>query len=299
MKRGQLLATFCLAALVCLAGSITTFAQDSSYSGRATGVVSVGPTSATAGDTCPLPEAGGTITMTTPSASLPGISTGTIISSTSGGGTSSQSSSTVSNLNLTAGDYNIRATSVGANTQCSCCPGSAEAICGGTTNISNLVITGPTGVVPVTITGLPNQIVNLGAAGTITINEQITGLNEITVNALHVNITSGGVTTNVLVASVHSDIVCGGGGPSPAEVTVSGRVQTAGGQPIGNATVTLISNTGTRRSAITTPSGTFSVASITAGQTYGVQTAHKSYNFAPQVITVVDEISNMVITASP
>ena len=298
MNRGRHLAFLFAGAVLFFSGSLSIQAQPSSYSGRATGVVSVGPTTATAGDTCPLPSTGGTVTMTTPSSSMPGITTGTIISTTSGAGTTSQSSSTVNNVNITAGAYNIRATTVSANTQCTCCPGAAEPTCTGNTNISGLTVTGPSGAVPVTITGAANQTVVLpDGAGTITINEQIVAVNEITVNAIHVNITSGGATTNAIIASAHSDIICGSAGPSPADVNVAGKVVDTAGRGIPNATVRLTGTTGTQHSALSSPTGQFTIQGVTAGDSYQLVTTHKSYQFSPRLINVQDEITDLVITA--
>src|SRR2546423_798949 len=73
-----------------------------SFSGRATGIYSTITTNGTAsttitGDTCPLPARGGTSTVTTSGVLITSVlGTGTIVSSTSGSGITSQSSSSVS-----------------------------------------------------------------------------------------------------------------------------------------------------------------------------------------------------------
>ncbi|MBA2380192.1 MAG: hypothetical protein H0V76_11530, partial [Blastocatellia bacterium] len=85
-------------------------AQDREFGGRAAGVILYGETTMTAGDSGELPSVGGSIIVPTPSSSLPGITTGLIVSSTSGIGNASQSTAAVSNVNVTAGGYVITAT---------------------------------------------------------------------------------------------------------------------------------------------------------------------------------------------
>ena len=298
MNRGKVFAYFCIGVLVSIASSLAVQAQNRTYSGRAAGVIVVSPSPATSGDTGQLPASGGTTTVTTPGTSLPGIVTGPIISTTSGFGTSSLASSMVSNLNMTAGGYNIRATSASVNTQCICCPGSSEASCSGRTTITGLLVTDPSGNnVPIIISGSANQVITLAnGAGTITINEQITALEQITVNALHVNITSNGTTTNALIASSHSDIVCGSISPTPSDVRVAGRAVDQNGNGISQVTVSLTCSTGERTSVSSNVNGVFNFPVVRAGQTYILEAVHGRYRFEAQVLNVNEDITDLVLT---
>ena len=301
MNKGKVFAFFNIGAVVLLSTAINIAAQSRSYSGRATGVVVLGPNAATGGDTGSLPSTGGSITISTPNVVLPGVVTGPVISTTSGAENASQSSTTVSNARVTAGGYIIRIATASSNSQCICCPGSAEGGCTGRSTATGVIVTDPAGNdVPITVTGQVNQVVTLpNGAGTITFNEQINGAGEITVNAVHINITSGGTNTNVIIGSAYSDIVCGTIGPTPSNVTVAGRVLTSSGAGIAGATVTLTNSTGGRQSAISNGTGNFSVQSVAAGQSYTVTATHKSFSFQSQFISVDDEINDLEITANP
>lgn len=298
-KERTLFALFCF--LFAIAAGATS-AEAQLYSGRATGInatvtINGTPTTTTVGDTCPLSPTGGSHIATTPFGVVPGIlRTGPITSTTSGAGNSSQSSSTVQDLNLSAGGYTIRATSVNASAQCNCCTPSA-ATCGGRTTITGLTVTDPSGA-PVTIVpnGTPNQTVTV-PGGTIIINEQTSAPGELTINALRVNITgTNGTNTNVVVASAHADIECLATSPTASNVVVSGRVIDANGRGVGRAAVT-ITNGQNVQSTRTNASGGFSFAEVMSGQTYILEASHPSYTFAPVVLNVLDEITNAEIRA--
>ncbi len=277
------------------------------FSGRATGINGILTTNGTAttsiyGDTCPLANTGGSIVSTTPASVFGSIfRTGVLTSSTSGAGISSQSSSTVNDLRLNAGGYIITATTLSSNTQCNCCPGAGQGACGGDSRITGLVITDPNGAnFPVTVTGQPNQTIVLpNGAGTIIFDEQINGPGSITVNALHVNVTNGNTNTNVVVASSHSDIDCLRLSPTPATVTLAGRVKTAGGQGILRANVSLVDGNGTIRNAITSSTGYYSFPGVEVGQTYIMSATHRLYAFESKTINLTEEVGPLDFTANP
>ncbi len=187
------------------------------YSGRATavrttvGVPLISPVTTAVNDTGELPAAGGSITLASAGASIgtpPFLTAGASSSMTSGGANASHSETSVSNLNFSVLGNTIMATTVATRTDCSCPTGS----CTGSTTIVGLTLNGST----VTVTGAVNQTIILTAGplgpvvGTLVINEQISGPGSITVNGLHVNVTDSatGITTDVVVASSHSDIIC-------------------------------------------------------------------------------------------
>lgn len=304
------LVSICISVAIVMAAFIVSQAQvtgSSEYSGRATGINSVininGASSTTVtGDTCPLPARGGTSTVTTSGSLITGIlGTGTVVSTTSGAGLTSQSSSSVSDFYLNAGGWIIKASNVTTRTQCSCCDIAAPA-CNGETNISGLTVTDPTGAnVAVTINGQANQVVNLpNGAGTITFNERSSAPGSLTVNGMHINIAAGGNTYNVVVASSHSDILCGSLIITPSNVNVSGRVLDTSGAAIPQASITLSNDRGQIiRSAMSGMDGSYQFTEVQTGQTYVVQANHKAYTFQPRAINLLDEMTdvNLVGTA--
>ncbi|HLA95930.1 MAG TPA: carboxypeptidase-like regulatory domain-containing protein [Pyrinomonadaceae bacterium] len=83
--------------------------------------------------------------------------------------------------------------------------------------------------------------------------------------------------------------------PTAAMVSISGRITTIGGQPISRVSVIVEGPGGLIMSAITNTFGNFHINNIQAGQTYIVSARHRRYEFAPQVISVNDEISGFVM----
>jgi hypothetical protein len=97
-----------------------------------------------------------------------------------------------------------------------------------------------------------------------------------------------------------SDVVTVSGAPTAASVTVSGRVLTFFGRGIPGTKV-LVTNTvsGERLLARTNSFGYFRVSGLPIGDTYIFNVQSKQYQFSPQVVTVLDEISNLNLIASP
>jgi len=170
----------CLAAiLLLLLMGTTQNAQAQTFSGRAvsidadTRVTTILGTSITAdvllADTGPLTPAGGTLNAGVASANITTLgllttnfTTGVITTMTSGGaaaGTpnSSQSQATVNNLNLAVAGATISATTLQANTQCTC--NGATPVCTGGTVVTDLVIARP-GLTTITLNGAvaPNKV---------------------------------------------------------------------------------------------------------------------------------------------
>ena len=313
MNRGRLtFISLSIGAAMFAALSVQTSAQITSaqeFSGRATGISSVITTNGTsstitAGDTCPLPPRGGSSTVTSPGGPLIQgiIGSGPIASSTSGSGITSQSSSNVSLFALNAGGWAFRANSVSSSTQCNCCDISAPA-CSSQSSVSGLTVTDATGAsVAVTPNGTPNQVVNLpGGVGTITFNERITaGPGDLTVNAMHINITVGGSNYNVVVASSHSDIVCPGIVITAAEVNVSGHVLDSNGAPISRAVVSITNAQGVIvRTTSSDETGAYTLTNITSGSTYIVSANSKAYVFTPRALNLLDEVTGFNLIGTP
>ena len=284
------------------------------YSGRATGVrlavnalLPPSHVSTIVSDTGFLPTTGGNIAATTASVSIPGtLTTGVVTSNTSGGEPggnvdSSQSNSTVNNLNASLiGAVTISATLVQSNTQCVCSV-VPVASCSGNSVVTDIAVVA--GGIPVTIvvSGMPNQMVTLPLGlGTIIINEQISaGPGDITVNALHVLLTPAGLaSTDLVIAHSHSDIQCSLS-PTAAPATVAGRVTDAQGSPLSNARITISDQAGVSWTGLSTSLGEYSIEGIPVGGTYVVTATHKRYTFSPRVISVQDDLGGVNFTPEP
>jgi hypothetical protein len=84
--------------------------------------------------------------------------------------------------------------------------------------------------------------------------------------------------------------------PTAANVSVSGRVRAPNSRGLMNATVTLISANGNSRSARTNQFGYFHFGDVQVG-TYLVDVSSKSYSFAPQIVIVMDDLTELNFTA--
>jgi hypothetical protein len=266
------------------------------FSGRATGIqttLSNPLTSATTTvtDTGPLPASGGSITVGGAASNIPNlITTGVLLSSTSGGGTSSQSEAIVNGSNLTVAGNIITADVLRANSFCTCGPG-----CSGSSVITNLRLNG----IAVNVTGAPNQTITLTVATvttTIIINEQIFSPGAITVNALHVMVTDTltNTTTDVIIASAHSDILCI---TTAANVSIAGKAVDSWGRGISGVRVTLTDANGTTRQSNTNSFGYYRFTDLTAAETYIIGAAYKRYSFAPRIIVPMENVSDFDLMA--
>lgn len=85
--------------------------------------------------------------------------------------------------------------------------------------------------------------------------------------------------------------------PTAANVSVAGRVVTAGGRGIPKAVVTITDPLGNTRQAVTNPFGYYRFDGVQVGESYVFAAAAKGYEFQAQVITVNDEIADLDFTA--
>jgi hypothetical protein len=83
-------------------------------------------------------------------------------------------------------------------------------------------------------------------------------------------------------------------GPTSASVPVAGRVRTAGGRGIGNATVTLTDEAGNVRTTRTSAFGYYLFEDVTSGKAYVLRVRAKRMQFAEaqRLINVSDAVSN-------
>lgn len=84
--------------------------------------------------------------------------------------------------------------------------------------------------------------------------------------------------------------------PTAAGVVVSGRI-TVGSNGLSRALVTLTDMNGETRSVLTSSFGYYRFDDVEAGATYIVAVNHKHYFFAPQVISVFDNLTELNFVA--
>lgn len=283
--------------LLSLALLSTSAITAQTFGGRATGLngtftINGTPSTTLSADTGELPLVGGNLATTSPSTSILGLlSTGAVMSNTSGFLRASASISTVNALDLTLPGVHITANRVIATSTCVCCPGGGEGFCSAGARIGSLVLTDSAGVqTTVTVTGQANQVVNLpNGIGTITINEQTSGVETMSVNGLHINATSqNGNVYNLLVGSSRAQVSCLSVFPTPAKVTISGRVQTATGDPLAKTAVTLTDASGNVRSTLSASDGTYSFQEVEVGRTYVIQAARRGLTFEAIILNLLD-----------
>lgn len=109
------------------------------------------------------------------------------------------------------------------------------------------------------------------------------------------NFTAAGTGT---FAANPGPVVCGSPGgpaciPTPAPVSVSGRVIAPNRRGLSNALVNLIEADGTVHTVRTTAFGYYRFNDITAGQTVTVTVNSKRFNFAPTILTLNEEVDNL------
>ncbi|MEZ5424294.1 MAG: carboxypeptidase-like regulatory domain-containing protein [Pyrinomonadaceae bacterium] len=87
--------------------------------------------------------------------------------------------------------------------------------------------------------------------------------------------------------------------PTAGKVRVSGQVVDTFGSGVSGATVMLMSATGERSVARTSPFGYFAFEDVESGATYIVNVSSKRYRFEPRSVTVGDNIDDLRLTALP
>ena len=82
-------------------------------------------------------------------------------------------------------------------------------------------------------------------------------------------------------------------GETAANVDVSGRVFTADGRGIRNATVAISDANGDRHVTTTGSFGNYYFANIEAGKTYTISVESKRYRFTPRLFLIVDSVRDL------
>ncbi|HLA94392.1 MAG TPA: carboxypeptidase regulatory-like domain-containing protein [Pyrinomonadaceae bacterium] len=88
-------------------------------------------------------------------------------------------------------------------------------------------------------------------------------------------------------------------GPTAANASISGVVRNADGRAIARARISIVDGNGFVRTAISNTFGYFTLYEVPAGQSYVLEVSAKGQTFPAQNISVVDNISGLVITAEP
>jgi hypothetical protein len=105
-----------------------------------------------------------------------------------------------------------------------------------------------------------------------------------------------GAATNVGTINTGSSAFSGfaaAASPTAAGVSVSGRVMTADGRGLTNATVLMTNSMGEVLIARTGRRGVFMFDEIAPGDSYVVSVSSRSFSFEPQVITITDNVTNL------
>ncbi len=87
--------------------------------------------------------------------------------------------------------------------------------------------------------------------------------------------------------------------PTAAGVSVSGRVRSADGRGIRNATVMITNSQGISRRVMTTAFGGYQFDDLEVGQTYVVTVMSRRYQFTPRVLTITEDLSDVDFVAEP
>lgn len=190
-----------LAAVLVLSPAVSFAQSATSFSGDAVGLkANAAGISLDLADTGQLASSGGSLNTSVASVSVAGIASAEALrSSTTGSGSSSQSQSTLADVNLLNGL--VAATAVKSNSSATCSGSSASV--SGNAQLVGLTVAGQSIVVT-----NPNVSISLPGGISVIINQQTSSSGgssgSITVNALHIT----GLGIDIVVASAQSDITC-------------------------------------------------------------------------------------------
>ncbi len=87
--------------------------------------------------------------------------------------------------------------------------------------------------------------------------------------------------------------------PTAAGAQVSGRVLAANGRGVARMSLRLTESDGSVRTAVTNSFGSFRFANVAAGQTIVIEGATKKFHIAPQVLSVNDNIADLILIVEP
>ncbi len=99
------------------------------------------------------------------------------------------------------------------------------------------------------------------------------------------------------VTALSTFVIAQGPAATAANVRIAGRVSDIKGTGIARALVSFVDGEGNLRSQRTNSFGYFNFEMVEVGQTYVFNIAAKGYSFAPQVIAVKDELTELNFVA--
>ena len=105
------------------------------------------------------------------------------------------------------------------------------------------------------------------------------------------------ISTNGI--SAFSDWTVGNLTPLAAEVSVSGRVVAVSGRGVANGRLTFTNSQGAALTTWTSPTGRFSMEGLEPSESYIVTISAKGFRFAPQLLTLSQDLTGVVFTATP
>jgi hypothetical protein len=85
--------------------------------------------------------------------------------------------------------------------------------------------------------------------------------------------------------------------PTAASVTAGGRVSAAKGRGVSGAVVSVTGGDGIAQTTRTNQFGYYSFVNLPAGRTYVIDARHKRYQFTPQAVSLVENLSELNFTA--
>ncbi len=192
-----------------------TGAKPNTFSGRAfvVQVKLLGGINITLVDTGPLPSTGGSLSKSLADLDLLGITAKLLSATTSGGGKLATSSAELADLNISlpllGGLLDASALVVQADSKAECVNRKPKV--SGSSVVADLVVLGK----PITVTGEPNQTIDVLGLAKVVINEQKASVvgqkGDITVNAVHITVADLPALpplADIIVSSAHSDITC-------------------------------------------------------------------------------------------
>ena len=97
--------------------------------------------------------------------------------------------------------------------------------------------------------------------------------------------------------AVNGQVTIASARPTAATTSVSGIVISASGRPIAKARISLAGMEGARDVVLSNAFGFYQFDQVPVGDTYIVSVAAKRYTFAPQTISVTDQITSLNLIA--
>jgi hypothetical protein len=85
--------------------------------------------------------------------------------------------------------------------------------------------------------------------------------------------------------------------PTAAHVTIGGRALSSAGSPIYGARISITDQNGNTRAALSNPFGYYQFDDVEVGRGYVLAAKHKTYQFNPIFVHLVDEVANLDLIA--